>query len=272
MSIARECVACDAIIPKGKLRCPSCNRWQTERYETVDPTDDGSSLLSEVESSDYDRISVGFADPIFGGGIVRGGATLIGGNPGSGKSTICLQWVNAICERENRVALYVSAEERGFDVSLRAKRLRLSHINQIRIIDIRSGFEGTIDGVIEARNPCALIVDSIPALSGRDQERAVDIAAHYKRVAVNRNIPALIIDHVTKDGDLAGLMALQHEVDTTLTLVQRRKGDISRLLSVLKNRYGPNAEQCLTMHSDGLRQCRGCTYCSSAPAVRLESH
>ena len=206
----RLCQNCGSVLPPGKDLC-SCGRWNTD----PDLARDATVLLSEVSEEGYTRYETGPWDPCFGGGIVRGSVTLLGGEPGAGKSTLSLQLSSALGSRGE--VLYVAAEEDEIAVKQRATRLKVENLQCIRLLPAM-GAGVDLGPIMMARRPKAVVLDSLPGLVGGDSEGAVQMAQRIKAYAVELGAPVLIIDHVTKRDEFAGEMALQHAVDTTITL------------------------------------------------------
>ena len=235
---------CGAPLEKGREKCAECGQWQqapTVRspFETV--------RLSEAPDDEIDRISVDGFDPAFGGGLVRGLVYLLGGTPGGGKSTMALQLVRAIAGPGMRGdILYVAAEEKGNRIKARAKRLFPSVGVEGNIVLLNAMGKGPVFAkelgpwILSYDKPLsAIIVDSLSGLVSRDMLLAVEIAkAMQTFVSVPRNIPVIVLDHVNKEEEMAGFMALQHEVDWTGTLFPVGGGQ-KRRLETLKNREGP---------------------------------
>jgi DNA repair protein RadA/Sms len=177
---------------------------------------------------------------VLGGGIVEGSVVLIGGEPGIGKSTLLLQ-VAANVAAAGRQALYVSAEESGPQVRLRAERLGESAL----LVELLA--ETTLEDILStasAASPALLIIDSIQTIYSSDLEGAPgnvgqvrECAARLMRFAKDTGCPVFIVGHVTKGGGVAGPKTLEHIVDTVLYF----EGDASldfRVLRATKNRFG----------------------------------
>ena len=202
--------------------------------------------LSAVPSQDSIRRSTGLdeLDRVLGGGLVQGSVTLVGGDPGIGKSTLTLQACSALARRGHGV-LYVAGEESPQQVRLRADRLGLGDA-EVMILP-ETGAEAVIEQ-LEALRPAAVVVDSIqtlhtaalasaPGSVGQVRESAALLTAHAKATGT----ACILIGHVTKDGSLAGPRVLEHLVDTVLYF----EGDGAHALRVLravKNRFGSTNE------------------------------
>ncbi len=246
------CTECGATSPKWQGQCPGCNDWNTlvetvaekaatnSRFESLAPTARLQNL-SEIEAREAERIPTGIGefDRALGGGLVAGGVVLIGGDPGIGKSTLLLQAL-AHLSTEHKV-LYVSGEESGEQVALRARRLGLesrrlplmAEINLERIL-----------ATLQAEKPVVAVIDSIQTLWSDQLSSAPgsvaqvrECAAQLTRLAKQLGITVILVGHVTKEGALAGPRVLEHIVDTVLYF----EGDTHssfRLVRAFKNRFG----------------------------------
>ena len=246
------CTECGATSPKWQGQCPGCNDWSTlvetvaekaatnSRFESLAPTARLQNL-SEIEAREAERIPTGIGefDRALGGGLVAGGVVLIGGDPGIGKSTLLLQAL-AHLSTEHKV-LYVSGEESGEQVALRARRLGLesrrlplmAEINLERIL-----------ATLQAEKPLVAVIDSIQTLWSDQLSSAPgsvaqvrECAAQLTRLAKQLGITVILVGHVTKEGALAGPRVLEHIVDTVLYF----EGDTHssfRLVRAFKNRFG----------------------------------
>jgi DNA repair protein RadA/Sms len=247
-----SCTECGATSPKWQGQCPGCNDWNTlvetvaekassnSRFESLAPTVRLQNL-SEIEAREVDRIATGVGefDRALGGGLVNGAVVLIGGDPGIGKSTLLLQAL-AHLSVGNKV-LYVSGEESGEQVALRARRLGLdtrrlqlmAEINLERIL-----------ATLQAEKPVVAVIDSIQTLWSDQLSSAPgsvaqvrECAAQLTRLAKQAGITVILVGHVTKEGALAGPRVLEHIVDTVLYF----EGDTHssfRLVRAVKNRFG----------------------------------
>ena len=201
--------------------------------------------LADITTGDRQRYLTGMKelDRVLGGGIVRGGLMLIGGDPGIGKSTLLLQ----ICEHlgaEHRV-LYISGEESEGQLKLRADRLNV-HSNNLFIL-----CENDLDtalAAIQQEKPDIVIVDSIQTMTLAEVASAAgsvtqvrECTAAIMRVAKRLNVPTFIVGHVNKDGAIAGPKVMEHIVDCVLYFEGDRHSSY-RLLRCVKNRYGSTNE------------------------------
>ena len=208
--------------------------------EVARSSKDSTVLLSDVTTEEIPRIQSGPWDPCFGGGLALGSATLISGAPGGGKSTLALQLVAAVAARTNREALYVAAEEDGKQVRDRALRLKIERPDRIRLVSAVGGFAGDLGAIMREHKPVIAVVDSLPGLIGKEDNAGLgeEFSKWLKTKAVEFNMPILIINHVNKAEDAAGTMALQHAVDTTVTLFSDEHSEAREMFTV-KNRFGP---------------------------------
>ena len=257
-SVSYVCQECGGTHRKWSGRCDHCGAWNTLVEECVEaPSGPGKRAtgrrvdmqpLSTPETAEPPpRMQTGISefDRVAGGGLVKGSATLIGGDPGIGKSTLLLQLVCRLAGNGVRTA-YISGEESADQVRMRARRLGLAEANvelatSTNAADITASIGGP-DG------PDVLVIDSIqtmflPTLDSApgtvSQVRAT--AQELIRAAKIHNVALLVVGHVTKDGAIAGPRVLEHMVDTVLYF----EGDRShhfRILRGVKNRFGATDE------------------------------
>ncbi len=197
--------------------------------------------LSEIEAREEDRLPTGIGefDRALGGGLVAGGVVLIGGDPGIGKSTLLLQALTSL-SAGSRV-LYVSGEESGQQIALRARRLSLDTQNLKLLAEINLE---KILATLQAEKPQVAVIDSIQTLWSEQLSSAPgsvaqvrECAAQLTRLAKLAGVTVILVGHVTKEGALAGPRVLEHIVDTVLYF----EGDTHssfRLIRAVKNRYG----------------------------------
>ena len=257
-AVSYVCQECGGIHRKWSGRCDHCGAWNTiaeERDEAPSgPGKKATGRRIELQSLSMDpsakplkrhTSSISEFDRVAGGGLVPGSATLIGGDPGIGKSTLLLQLVCNLSHNGLKAA-YISGEESADQVRMRARRLGLSDskvelATATNAADIAASVGGK-DG------PDVIVIDSIqtmylPTLDSApgtvSQVRAT--AQELIRAAKQHNVALLIVGHVTKDGAIAGPRVLEHMVDTVLYF----EGDRShhfRILRGVKNRFGPTDE------------------------------
>jgi DNA repair protein RadA/Sms len=246
------CTECGAAAPKWQGQCPGCGVWNT-LVESVIETTAGKSRfqslaapaklrrLAEIEASEAEHFSTGIGefDRALGGGLVAGGVVLIGGDPGIGKSTLLLQALSSLSGQHS--ALYVSGEESGGQVALRAQRLSLDTRNLQLLAEINLE---KILAALQSEKPQVAVIDSIQTLWSDQLTSAPgsvaqvrECAAQLTRLAKQIGITVILVGHVTKEGALAGPRVLEHIVDTVLYF----EGDTHssfRLIRAVKNRYG----------------------------------
>ena len=246
-----SCTECGATNPKWQGQCPGCNAWNTlvesvaetpgkHRFEALAPAARLQNL-AEIEAREADRIATGIGefDRALGGGLVGGGVVLIGGDPGIGKSTLLLQALAHLAQTQR--VLYVTGEESGQQVALRARRLNLDATNLPLMAEINLE---RILATLQAEKPQVAVIDSIQTLWSDQLSSAPgsvaqvrDCAAQLTRLAKPAGITVILVGHVTKEGALAGPRVLEHVVDTVLYF----EGDTHssfRLVRAVKNRFG----------------------------------
>ena len=248
-----SCTECGAVTSKWQGQCPDCGAWNT-LAETIDESTKSSSKrfsvlagtstvlhLSQIEAREEDRLPtrIGEFDRALGGGLVAGGVVLIGGDPGIGKSTLLLQALSALSESSH--VLYVSGEESGQQIALRARRLALDtqRLKLLAEINLEK-----ILAVLRTEKPQVAVIDSIQTLWTEQLSSAPgsvaqvrECAAQLTRLAKLSGVCVILVGHVTKEGALAGPRVLEHIVDTVLYF----EGDTHssfRLIRAVKNRYG----------------------------------
>jgi len=254
------CTKCDAQYTKWQGRCSECGNWSTVVAATPDDIPKvqlpKTASLTSFTSSGQVRIVVGIeeVDRVLGDGLVEGSVVLIGGEPGVGKSTLLLQIAQSLHKRKQKV-LYVSGEESGAQVSLRAKRLGLS----CTFAFAAAHDFAKIKAALAKERPIVAIMDSLQTLTdvtvageagSLAQVRA--ITAQLVTIAKEQGIAMLLVGHVTKDGQVAGPKTLEHLVDCVAYL-EAREDDATRILRTTKNRFGATGEiGVFTMETTGL--------------------
>ena len=255
------CSECGATSAKWLGRCPGCEAWNTMQEGVAEPAAAGRNrfqslarsqpvaTLSEIDAADVARTPTGVEelDRVLGGGIVAGGVVLIGGDPGIGKSTLLLQTVDALATRMK--VLYVTGEESGAQVALRARRLGLASAGgdgaaaaPVRVLaEIQLE---RIQATLDAERPALCVIDSIQTLYSEQLSSAPgsvaqvrECAAQLTRTAKASGTTVVLVGHVTKEGAIAGPRVLEHIVDTVLYF----EGDTHssfRLVRAIKNRFG----------------------------------
>ncbi|GGY42390.1 DNA repair protein RadA [Pseudoduganella sp. SL102] len=249
------CSECGGTSSKWTGQCPACRQWNT-MVESVIETGGVNRMsqshqalaqtapvlsLSEIEALDVPRFGTGIEefDRVLGGGLVAGGVVLIGGDPGIGKSTLLLQALANLSRVKS--VLYVSGEESGAQIALRAKRLAID-AKEFKLqaeIQLEKILQ-TLDSV----KPQVAVIDSIQTLYSDALTSAPgsvaqvrECAAQLTRVAKQTGVTIILVGHVTKEGALAGPRVLEHIVDSVLYF----EGDTHssfRLVRAIKNRFG----------------------------------
>ncbi|MCU1577371.1 MAG: hypothetical protein QOD05_2104 [Microbacteriaceae bacterium] len=266
-----RCTECGWTTAKWAGRCGECQEWGTV-VEAAAETGILRSLkpvvISEARAArsiteiSRDAVShwpsgIHEFDRVLGGGIVPGAAILLSGEPGVGKSTLLLEVASKAAAAKSRV-LYVSAEESVSQVRLRAERTGALHDNLFLAAETDLA---TIVGQIDAIDPQLVIVDSVQTVSSSAGEglaggpsQVREVAATLIRVAKDRNLPVLLVGHVTKDGSIAGPRLLEHLVDVVCQFEGDRQTSL-RFVRALKNRFGPTDEVgCFEMTGDGIAE------------------
>ncbi|MBU6421433.1 MAG: DNA repair protein RadA [Gammaproteobacteria bacterium] len=263
------CDACGARSPKWAGQCPDCGAWNTlvESRAPEKPargrlprTDHQAQIrpLPEVHGENTPRISTGLAelDRVLGGGLVAGSVTLIGGDPGIGKSTLLLQAAANLADV--RSVLYVTGEESPEQVGLRAQRLSVAQQ------PLQLAAETCIERMLETAEtlkPAVLVVDSIQTVYTEILQSAPGSVAQLRestgllvRFAKSRGTAVLLVGHVTKEGAIAGPRVLEHMVDTVLYF-ENDAGSRYRVIRAVKNRFGAaNELGVFAMTETGLKE------------------
>ena len=249
------CSNCGYESPKWLGKCPSCGEWNAfveEKVSQKNAKSQKSGLvkstkpvrLSEIEVKEEMRMKMpsGELNRVLGGGLVSGSLTLIGGEPGIGKSTLLLQNILSI---RNRRVLYISGEESASQLKLRADRL--GKVSEDTFILCETDVDN-IFTQIENVKPALVVVDSIQTISSPDIESAPgsvsqvrECAASLLRYAKESGVPVILVGHINKDGAIAGPKVLEHIVDTVLQFEGDRQY-LYRILRSIKNRFGSTNE------------------------------
>jgi DNA repair protein RadA/Sms len=279
------CSECGGTSPKWLGKCPHCNAWNTleeTRADTGPAKNRMQALtrglnaaqpvatLSEIEAADIARTPTGLEelDRVLGGGIVTGGVILIGGDPGIGKSTLLLQALDALSRQ--MPVLYVTGEESGAQVAMRAQRLGLDG-SKVRV-QAEIQLENII-ATLEAEQPSFCVIDSIQTIYSDQLTSAPgsvaqvrECAAHLTRVAKSSGCTMVLVGHVTKEGALAGPRVLEHIVDTVLYFEGETHSSF-RLVRAIKNRFGAVNEIGVFAMTD-----KGLKGVSNPSAIFLSTH
>ncbi len=245
------CSSCSYTSGKWLGRCPNCGEWNTfvqvahEKQPKKASREAQSIKLKEITSETQNRFSTGMEefDRVLGGGIVRGGLTLIGGDPGIGKSTLALVSMNGLI-KAGRQVLYVTGEESLQQLKLRANRLQVDGAMDA----LAETTLDTIFDVIEHNKPGVVVIDSIQTMESQTTSAPRGSVAQLKeitdrlmRFSKQNDVSFLIIGHVTKEGVIAGPKLLEHMVDTVLYFEGDRNTNF-RILRAIKNRFGSTNE------------------------------
>ena len=254
--------------PRWTGKCPNCSEWNTFVEEAPTPAKIARKsggvasklepvALKDVNGHEDARLKTGIAefDRVLGGWIVAGSVVLIGGDPGIGKSTLMMQ---VALKLKDKVILYVTGEESLRQIKLRAERLD-SKSDSVLLLP-ETNLELIAD-VIERGSPDLVVVDSIQTMFRPDLESSPgsvgqvrEATALLTRIAKSRNIPLVLIGHVTKEGILAGPRVIEHMVDTVLQFEGERHYSY-RILRATKNRFGSTNEiGIFEMHDDGMHE------------------
>ena len=287
--IAYVCSNCGQESAKWIGKCPSCGQWNTfkeiriagetgtqaarnagmtMRHGGVRASDGAAQPMKLRDISAHDEPRIDMHDEelnrVLGGGMVQGSITLLGGEPGIGKSTLTLQTILNIPEKK---VLYVSGEESAHQIKLRADRLASSITpdgTDVNLDHISILCETSLEKIfshIQQVAPEIVVIDSIQTIATEDVDSSPgsvsqvrECAAALLRFAKTSGIPVILIGHINKEGTLAGPKILEHIVDTVIQF----EGDqhyMYRILRSIKNRFGSTSELGIyEMQQGGLRQ------------------
>ncbi|HPF88450.1 MAG TPA: DNA repair protein RadA [Candidatus Limiplasma sp.] len=251
------CSACGYQAPRWLGCCPDCSAWNTFEEQTLSaaqavgktaekaarfrmPSTE-AMLLRDIDDAKETRVPTGNEelDRVLGGGLVEGSVTLLGGDPGVGKSTLLLQVAAELSA--SRHVLYVSGEESIRQIKMRAGRLGVKQ-DKLYVL-AENGVESILEKC-EAASPDVLVIDSIQTMVSADSASAPGSVSQVRqsasaiiRHAKTSGTSVFLVGHVTKDGSLAGPRVLEHMVDTVLSFEGDRQHEY-RLLRAVKNRFG----------------------------------
>ncbi|WP_308916979.1 DNA repair protein RadA [Jannaschia sp. LMIT008] len=252
------CTSCGAVHKKWSGRCDGCGAWNTIQEEVPLSAGPSKQSLGAAKGRKVALVALDGQEPppprtlsgldeldrVLGGGLVPASATLVGGDPGIGKSTLLLQ-AAASFARAGRSVVYVSGEEATAQVRMRAQRLKLSDTA------VRLAAETNLRDVLttlEAEKPDLCIVDSIQTMWVDTVESAPGSVAQVRacaheltRFAKKVGTSVILVGHVTKEGQIAGPRVVEHMVDTVLYF-EGERGHQFRILRAVKNRFGPADE------------------------------
>ncbi len=271
------CSACGFESPRWYGRCPACEAWNSleetmaassetlpRQKEKKQRGGTGAQVLSirDIEADDQMHQPTGMEelDRVLGGGIVEGSLTLLGGEPGVGKSTLLLQICSKLAQA-GKTVLYISGEESARQIKLRAKRVGAGHEG---LLVLAENAMDEIEDKLEKTAPDLVIVDSIQTMYRPEMASAPgsvsqvrECASLFMRYAKTNGCAIFLVGHVTKDGSIAGPRVLEHMVDVVLYF----EGDYQReyrLLRAVKNRYGSvNELGIFEMTGEGMRAVDG---------------
>lgn len=255
------CQECGHESAKWMGQCPGCKSWNSFVEEKVNITSKrtgGSfsagasakraepSMLSQVSMSGEERISTRIEElnRVLGGGIVPGSLTLVGGDPGIGKSTLLLQVCQKLADAGHKV-LYISGEESLKQIKIRANRIGKFNDNLLLLCETNLDI---IEETIRRIKPDTVVIDSIQTMYSEEVSAAPGSVSQVRestnillQLAKGLNIPVFIVGHVTKEGTVAGPRVLEHMVDTVLYFEGDRHASY-RILRGVKNRFGSTNE------------------------------
>ncbi len=266
-----RCTECGWTSIRWVGRCGECQAWGT----VIDASESTGSLrtmkpvrvtneraarpITEIGAADVAHwpSGIGEFDRVLGGGVVPGATILLSGEPGVGKSTLLLEVASRAAQTGQRV-LYITAEESASQVRLRAQRTGALQENLYLAAETDLA---TVLGQIDEVKPQLLIVDSVQTVSSSLSEgiaggpsQVREVAATLIRVSKDRNLPVLLVGHVTKDGSIAGPRLLEHLVDVVCHFEGDRQTSL-RFIRAQKNRFGPTDEVgCFEMTGDGIAE------------------
>ncbi len=267
------CANCGFESNKWIGKCPACNEWNSFKEvsriigkknsksisQNISLTKLAISPISEIVVDSEARIKTGINefDCVLGGGIVPGMVILLGGEPGTGKSTLMLQLAKMLSLKDKKI-LYVSGEESSQQIKIRSDRL---NTNSENILLMCCNQIEQIEPTVKEHAPDLLIVDSIQSVYSSvidsyqgSVTQLRECSNYLTKLAKNNNIPTIIIGHVTKDGVVAGPKTIEHMVDTVLYFESDKSG-FHKILRTSKNRFGSTNEiGIFEMTSNGLNE------------------
>ena len=268
------CSECGYESPKWVGQCPACRAWNTMVEERVSASSNaaaksvkealnkGESMvasISQISLEEESKTSTGIKefDRVLGGGVVQGSLTLVGGDPGIGKSTLLLQTCRLMGNAGEKI-LYVSGEESLKQIKIRALRIGDFSDNVELMCETNLS---VIEEVIRAKKPKIVIIDSIQTMFVEEVTSAPGSVSQVRestgilmRIAKGMDVSIFIVGHVTKEGTVAGPRVLEHMVDTVLYFEGDRHASY-RVLRGVKNRFGSTNEiGVFEMRNEGLAE------------------
>ncbi|TVT55736.1 DNA repair protein RadA [Amycolatopsis cynarae] len=266
--ISYRCAECGYEAAKWVGRCPECQAWGTveergdarpaiARVAAGAPSAPARPIAQvDLEAARARPTGVSELDRVLGGGLVPGAVVLLAGEPGVGKSTLLLEVAYQWAAGERGAALYVTGEESAGQVRLRAERT--GNLHEQMFLAAESDLSAIL-GHVDAVRPGVLIVDSVQTMASPQAEGAPGgvtqvraVTAGLVALAKERNLPIVLVGHVTKDGSVAGPRVLEHLVDVVLHFEGDRHSTL-RLIRGVKNRFGAADEiGCFELRDDGI--------------------
>lgn len=255
------CQECGHESSKWMGQCPACKKWNTFVEEKVSVTGSGMGgsakasvrkdipkpvEIGSISMKEEQRMHTGIAelDRVLGGGIMQGSLTLVGGDPGIGKSTLLLQMCRLLSNAGRKV-LYISGEESLKQIKLRAMRIGEFQDNMLLLCETNLGI---VEEVIRHTEPEVVIIDSIQTMYQESVTSAPGSVSQVReatnvflQLAKGIGVAIFIVGHVTKEGTVAGPRVLEHMVDTVLYFEGDRYASY-RILRGVKNRFGSTNE------------------------------
>ena len=266
------CKECGNESPKWFGKCPACGAWNSCVEEKVVTGKDSSSVkktigleiekafptpIKEITNAKEQRIVLPYEElnRVLGGGLVLGSLTLVGGEPGIGKSTLLLQ---TALQLSNKKVLYISGEESQTQIKMRADRIGIANPNCYILTETNTN---ELLKHFKAVQPDIVVIDSIQTLESPYVDATAgslsqirETAAEMNKIAKSYQVPVFLIGHITKDGSIAGPKILEHIVDTVLQFEGDRHYGF-RILRTIKNRFGSASELGIfEMNANGLRE------------------
>jgi len=250
------CTECGWATTKWVGRCGECQAWGTvvadaaassgPRTAATAPRAPARPMAEiDVTAARARPTGIGELDRVLGGGIVPGAVILLAGEPGVGKSTLLLDVASRVADATGQPVLYITGEESTGQVRLRGERIGAQSAGVLLAAETDLG---AVLGHLATHRPAMLVVDSVQTIASVEVEGAPggvsqvrEVAAALIAAAKERDVPTLLVGHVTKDGNVAGPRTLEHLVDVVCQVEGDRHSRL-RLVRATKNRYGPTDE------------------------------